>query len=295
MRTGSALWFLMLASVLVAGGALFVIAGGSAEQPIDPEVPTPCPLGSTPRPLKLATRAEIEQAALDYSSATGTPTILLSGAVRNDDLPRLGLDRIDSSANLAPLYLVFLEGDFDAGGILGGHGPARYILYIFDLYAGAPTFIATSPDSGHFSKLLNDPPELPSDPLPAESDPNKLPYGILLPGGIPPGRIRPVTVEGAIGIADHAADLWGEPNPEVVSVARIADEEYLDQLRADFADPSWVNTSEVWLVRLSGRFVIRDGAILRPVRQYNVLEVVIDAGTGEGLRVTGLEPVCVSP
>ena len=186
MRIGKSLWPALLLGLLLLG----IAALNSMRADAQPA------WGFERRSLVDATKAEIEQAALEWTLAkfqilSGTPAVLLSGAVTREQLPSLGLSPIDSPANFPPLYLVFIKGDFNVrnmpGTIIGNApSPATYIVYVFDLIAGAPMLTETSLERGHLSKLLNDPPALPDKPLPGESDPNKLPYGSMAPPWVGP-------------------------------------------------------------------------------------------------------------
>ncbi|MGI0015431.1 MAG: hypothetical protein ACREBU_18595, partial [Nitrososphaera sp.] len=120
-----------------------------------------------------ASAEEIQQVALDYTYGrfkvlSEAPTILLTRPVTKDELPSLGLSAIDFAGEEPPLMLVAMNGDFDVSNIrrsVSGALPFRvsYIVYVFDLKAGAPTLIQYSVDGSHFRKLLNDP-NLPEEP-----------------------------------------------------------------------------------------------------------------------------------
>ena len=96
-----------------------------------------------------------------------------------------------------------MKGDFDVSDIRrSGKGllplRAAYIVYVFDLKAGAPTLIQYSADGSHFRQLLNDPrlPEPASTPglsdepvpdIPLMAPAPTAPYGSIAPTLMPPG------------------------------------------------------------------------------------------------------------
>jgi hypothetical protein len=162
------------------------------------------------RPLMGASTEEIQQAALDYTYAHfkvlgDTPTILLTRPVIKDELPLLGLSAIDFGGEEPPLMLVAIKGDVDVSDLrrsVRSPSPfiAKYIVYIFDLWVGAPTLIEYSLDSSHFRKLLIDPtlPEEPQAPdvsneLVPDIEPMtpapKLPYRSVAPTVMPSSTV----------------------------------------------------------------------------------------------------------
>ena len=184
---------------LIAGLALLIMSGGAQAQDNT----------AKPRPLTNANADEVAQLALNYTQnqfrvVSGVPAVLLARRVSSKDLPSLGIAGLDYLTADEPLMLVIMRGDFDVSNMIGhtADEPASrvgYIAYLYDLWAGTPTAIMTSPNGGRFRTALNDP-NLPEDlPVtPAQSagmapvtgpqvapptalppSSNKLPYGAV--------------------------------------------------------------------------------------------------------------------
>ena len=145
---------------------------------------------------------DIEDAALKYTYArfqvlSEDVIIRLSRPVTKQELPLLGLPKIDFGGEDPPLALVVLMGNFDVRNLRRmnvNDAPWRvkFIAYVFDLKAGLPTLTSVSADGSRFRDLLNDP----SLPMPMINDSQlevdlqspepvspatKLPYGSMAP------------------------------------------------------------------------------------------------------------------
>lgn len=171
-----------------------------------------CP-SFTPRPLVGASLDEVGQAARAYTCnhyriMGDTPRVRLVRPITAAQLPSLGLSEVYFAAEEPPLMLVILRGDFDLRGARGTerldpsawHWQVKYLAYVFDLRAGIPASIQTSPEGGAFRIALNDP-NLPDDlpkrppssppasspvqtliPLPSQGTPSRqMPYGAVPP------------------------------------------------------------------------------------------------------------------
>lgn len=176
---------------MVAAGVIligFVVAANPAA------TPSPGPQ-FVRHSLANATSEEIGQEALsyvhnDFDIRSGTPKIVLSRSVTEDDLPGLGLGRVSFGASVhPPLALVILKGDFGQGHFLGTGVSATdqfiYVAYIYDLWAGAPTSTIASKDGGIFRQALGDStlpivPTIPAGP-PQPTSAVFLPYGGVAP------------------------------------------------------------------------------------------------------------------
>ncbi len=166
-----------------------------------------------PEGLLNASDADIERAALEYTNTyfepKGAIVTLMIRSVTKEEIPGLGLPAIDFSGQDPPLSLVALKGEFDVHRLSrqtdNGPRPATYIVYVFDLRAGAPTLIVSSPDGAHFRTLLNDP-TLPDyleknqtsvresgvpSAVPLAPN-NKLPYGAVAPTVSSPSVAAPI-------------------------------------------------------------------------------------------------------
>lgn len=143
---------------------------------VPPALPTNTPLARSSAPsLVGATPQEVGRVALtitesQFPSISGTPAVALAQAVTSDELAKLGLPSRDYSycTDPPPLMLVIIKGDFDMSSMIGPVAAtaklhAQYIIYVFDLRAGAPTTVAYSQNGGKLRLALNDP-NLPDDP-----------------------------------------------------------------------------------------------------------------------------------
>lgn len=128
-------------------------------QPVPTEI---VPLASHPSLVK-ASPQEIAQLALQrvhtQAGSKVKPEVLLARRTTELEMYSLGggcpgnIDVVDP----APLMLVLLHGDFELGGLgpdMGG--PASYVLMVYDLWAGYPTYIAAGMAGDSFSKLLTE-------------------------------------------------------------------------------------------------------------------------------------------
>jgi len=159
-------------------------------------------------PLVNASPEQVGQIAIQMITGekavrSGTPKLVLAQRTTWDKIASLGLGcQAHSSLETPPLMLIILKGDFDASNQLGmsmaGPNPqfyVTYILYVYDLWAGQPTFFMFSPDGRGLGKALNDPtlPE-PTDPSAQRPDicptptldaPQYTHYGDTVSGGAP--------------------------------------------------------------------------------------------------------------
>lgn len=136
---------------------------------------------------------DIKSYAVDYLqhdsqlSKYGKIQVLLTRFVKREDIPALGLGCMAASITIEepPYALVILKGEFTVNDRFGPLG-AKYVAYIFDLWAGTPASTIWSADGSVFRTILNDP-SLPNDnsgmPSICPTDiPNKtLHYGDTLP------------------------------------------------------------------------------------------------------------------
>lgn len=107
-------------------------------------------------------QAALDRVGNDFVIRSGRPKVVLSKSVTRDELPALNLPTISrASIEEPPLVLVIIKDDFGASKRMGIGKPAnehyKYIAYIFDLWAGYPTWTLASPEGGEFRKALNDP------------------------------------------------------------------------------------------------------------------------------------------
>jgi len=115
--------------------------------------------GFKPHSLLTATVADVQQAALDYTQSRfrvlETPQILLTRSITKEELPKLGLSEIGFGGKEPPLALVVLEGKFEVQlrGMMKPE-PAKYLFYVIDLNAGAPTLIEASETGIDYENLL---------------------------------------------------------------------------------------------------------------------------------------------
>lgn len=158
-----------LALLLAAGLAVLVVAHETQ--------------ATRANPLALASDAQIEDAAVKFTETrlnvvSGVPVVRVLRHVTSAELPALGF-QVRFSNEEPPLALVILQGDFDVSNLRGvGRHPevitrVRYIAYVYDLWAGYPALIQTSPAGGEFAVVLNDAslPRAPQRPI----DPNAIP------------------------------------------------------------------------------------------------------------------------
>lgn len=101
------------------------------------------------------------QYAIDWGEVlSGTPQVMLSRLVTWDDYLTLGLGCPPSKVTFEepPLALVILKGDLlPVGPGLATFPDVKYIAYVFDLWADAPTSKIWSADGVTFRIALNDP------------------------------------------------------------------------------------------------------------------------------------------
>jgi hypothetical protein len=214
----------LLVILILLGTALLLIAHGStisanagagnSKQTSAQSLPTPppsCHYCST-RFLN-ASLDEIGQfavqRAIDWHEASGAPpqAVLTRMVTPQDYLPLgLGCPLDFGTIEVPPLALVILKGDLRPNmPDMGAEPPGiKYIGYVFDLWADAPTLEIASRDGGAFRIALNDP-SLPSDETDTYICPTPVPYkktlhygdsapGFLVPPTLPPamqGSIKP--------------------------------------------------------------------------------------------------------
>jgi hypothetical protein len=145
-------------AVLVLGLSVFAVAGVAAGRD---------PWRLLGRHMTALSPAEIGQAALDYTQAAGYvhngPTqVLLARAIKNEELPALGLGCPLEFGTIEepPLALAIVNGDLAPrlpGLTMGAPRPVHYIGYVFDLWAGVPTLTITSATDAVFRTALHDP------------------------------------------------------------------------------------------------------------------------------------------
>lgn len=111
------------------------------------------------RSLLTASVADVEKAALEYTQSSyrvlAPPKILLTRSITREELPKLGLSEIGIGGKVPPLALVALEGKFEVqfpG--MAKPEPAKYLFYVFDLNAGAPTLTEASETGIDYENLL---------------------------------------------------------------------------------------------------------------------------------------------
>jgi|GEM_PF-3314767 len=115
--------------------------------------------GFKPHSLLTASVNDVQRVALDYTQSRfrvlETPQILLTRGITKEELPELGLSEIGFGGKEPPLALVVLQGKFEVqfpG--LAKPEPAKYLFYVFDLNAGAPTLIEASETGIDYENLL---------------------------------------------------------------------------------------------------------------------------------------------
>lgn len=159
--------------------------------------------GFKPHSLLTASVADVEKAALDYTASysriLAPPQILLTRSITKQELPKLGLSEIGHGDHEPPLALVVLEGKFEIqprGLTTAGPEQVKYIFYIINLYAGAPTAIEYSRDGTGYKKFLQYartaktmPGDQPIDPNAKDFDPG--PIQTSVPAAPTPGPSAP--------------------------------------------------------------------------------------------------------
>jgi len=206
----------------------------------------------------------VVDAALDFTkkevatSSETDPQVVLARFVTADDLHSMVLSSpAFISIETPPMALVILRGDFaytPLGTLVGGDTPpakSKYIAYIFDLWAGLPTSIMTSPNGSHFRQALADmslpTPELPMVVAPTIDPSTKtLHYGEVAPGTVTTkessdaasssGQFNYGTVHSLVGATDYQVGRFAEQYavaqrmmrsgvPEAVLVRSVRQEE----------------------------------------------------------------------
>ncbi len=112
-------------------------------------------------PAEMADYA-IRFAINNHEAVQVTPSVLLARRVTRADVAALGLGCIGETATIEepPLTLVVLKGNFSKWSpSLQVSRPRidHYLAYVFDQWAGLPTYWVSSPDGTGFRKSLNDP------------------------------------------------------------------------------------------------------------------------------------------
>lgn len=204
----------MARRLVLAASFLVLLVGGLAFGAYRHAQPTSAGVGFVPRPLLGAAPDEVGQYALEYTRErypvlSGTAQVRLVRPVAAADLPTLGLPGIGAADEGTPLMLVIVQGDFDLRKSARTrldpalwHWRVAYIAYVFDLRAGMPTLMQSSPQGGLLRRPLNDP-SLPEDlpkvaprvgvphqeanPMPTVPPGYKgQPYGVVAPTVAPP-------------------------------------------------------------------------------------------------------------
>ena len=119
-------------------------------------------LGATPEQVGQFAVEFAQHRAVIYS---GSPQVMLSRPVTNDELGALGLNCIYfGTIEKPPLMLVILKGDFGRVGLGANMASPRfkYVVYVFDVWAADATSIIGVVNGGLLRLALNDP-NLPSD------------------------------------------------------------------------------------------------------------------------------------
>ena len=154
-----------------------------------------------PSALTNASEAQVGQVALnlvrqDFDIRSGTPQIVLTRSIVRDNLPKLNLPSIPrTTIEEPPLMLVVIKGDFGSShlpSIVTGQTDQvfKYIGYIFDLWAGAPTLTMADPDGGEFRTVLGDL-TLPTVTTPLSPQPVKSPAPLQHYGDVAPTAAAP--------------------------------------------------------------------------------------------------------
>ncbi len=138
--------------------------------------------------------SEIGKIALTYNQPYGgTDRVVLSKATTWAELASLGIvDEESVTIETPPLALVILKGNFIErnlpGLVVGGVTvKAKYLVYVYDLWAGAATVFMASPDGKGLREVLNDP-SLPAGTITLQTTlhlstaPKLFHYGDTLPG-----------------------------------------------------------------------------------------------------------------
>lgn len=130
-----------------------------------------------------ASDAELTYFVRDWANhqlkPTGEPEVLFAKSVSYDEIPALGLGCPPNFGTIEepPLMVAIVRGEFDYRGAAPGFeqlprpipGKKRYVMYIFDEWAGVPAAILTSEDGALVKKALNDPtlPDAPEGLMPS--------------------------------------------------------------------------------------------------------------------------------
>ena len=199
-----------IAASMVALEGRFLVVNAQTQAPIKSSPlesrpmtdSTPSQNTSKQRPLTDASPDEVAQAAINYTRANyivtgGTPQVVLTRSVTTDQFSSLGFGEVTGSLD-EKLMLVVLKGNFDVSNLdqvgslssPNSKAPtlAKYIVYVFDLRAGVPSYIETGLRGQYFRDLLKDPslPDLPppllTETATREVSTEKLPYGTVLRG-----------------------------------------------------------------------------------------------------------------
>lgn len=215
-----------------------------------------------PHPMTNASPEAVGQAAVDYTKdqfpGNGNPQVLLVRSVTKQDLPALGLQRLDfASVEDPPLMLVILKGDFGFGNHPGSSQTMsgmrfHYIGYVFDLWAGTPTLTMASPNGGEFRTALNDP-TLPIVPTPVQPPTpaytKQLHYGEVAPTVVPQQKDIEAKAVAAAQRGLMYARLQGQPTSVTSKQMTLGEfEARLDPFSRDPRDKA----TTVWLVFING-------------------------------------------
>lgn len=196
-----------------AGGGSSATSGGTsiAAATIAPSSGGRFKYGSTN--LVGASDAEIAQFAQDWVlhrlQPKGTPEVLLARSISYDEISVLGLGCPPAFNTIEepPLMLAIVRGEFDFRGAEPGFrneappiaGQKRYVVYIFDAWAGRPAVTIASEDGAIVKKALQDPtlPNNPAEavagdcPTPIPVAQRRLHYGQPAPGFTVPPQPTP--------------------------------------------------------------------------------------------------------
>ncbi|MDQ2806642.1 MAG: hypothetical protein M3Z04_06960, partial [Chloroflexota bacterium] len=164
-------------------------------------------------PAQMAQYA-VKQALETHDSVSGTPTVLLSRRVTRAEVGEIGLGCMGAAGTIEdpPLMLVVLKGDFLIMSPSLSVAPPKqshYVAYIFDLWAGIPTYVVSSADGKGFRKVLKDP-SLPDYPaVESITCPTPQPYAKTLHyGDTAPGFTSPPPLP-----SDIQASMTAAPKP----------------------------------------------------------------------------------
>lgn len=156
----------------------------------------------------------VKHARETHDSVSGPPTVLLSRRVTRQEVGEIGLGCMGAVGTIEepPLMLVVLKGDFLILSPSLSVAPPKhshYVAYVFDLWAGIPTYVVSSADGKGFRKVLNDP-RLPYYPaVESITCPTPQPYAKTLHyGDTAPGFTSPPPFP-----ADIQASMTAAPKP----------------------------------------------------------------------------------